>query len=323
VTAVSANDVWAVGVTYSGGFDTTVRGLAEHWDGTSWSVVPTPAPYESEALNAVDAVSANSVWAAGAASGPGDIPLVERWDGSQWQVVPPPAGSFGLNALTANSDNDVWAGGEQLLPDDRLEAVLVHWNGSGWTRASVLGLPDTSSSIYGLDARTTDDVWAVGDAGGIPLILHWNGTRWRVVPSSGPAGTSSQLNDVDVRTASDAWAVGSSFSESAGRKTLVMRWNGLAWKIVRSPNPDSVGDGLGGVAALTGGNAWAVGGSADFPGSTLTEHWNGRRWQVVPSPDVGTTSSLADVAAVASSDIWAVGTTGTGALQSALIEHRC
>src|SRR5437764_621866 len=35
VAVVSANDVWAVGY-YSGGT------LIEHWDGTSWSVVPSP-----------------------------------------------------------------------------------------------------------------------------------------------------------------------------------------------------------------------------------------------------------------------------------------
>jgi hypothetical protein len=41
VAAVGANDVWAVG---SHGIDpTTDPALAEHWDGTAWHVVPTPA----------------------------------------------------------------------------------------------------------------------------------------------------------------------------------------------------------------------------------------------------------------------------------------
>lgn len=43
--SVSANDVWAVGQTTAAtGFQT----LAEHWDGTAWTVVPTPNPAANE-----------------------------------------------------------------------------------------------------------------------------------------------------------------------------------------------------------------------------------------------------------------------------------
>src|SRR5690349_12588101 len=41
--AVSANDVWAVGVTnLTSSF--VEQPLAEHWNGTSWTIVPTPSP---------------------------------------------------------------------------------------------------------------------------------------------------------------------------------------------------------------------------------------------------------------------------------------
>jgi hypothetical protein len=39
VAAVSSNDVWAVGVTSNGGLSAT---LVEHWNGTSWTVIPSP-----------------------------------------------------------------------------------------------------------------------------------------------------------------------------------------------------------------------------------------------------------------------------------------
>src|SRR3954449_4047528 len=39
VAVVSANDVWAAG-KYMGG--SSYRTLVEHWDGTQWSVVPSP-----------------------------------------------------------------------------------------------------------------------------------------------------------------------------------------------------------------------------------------------------------------------------------------
>ncbi len=64
IAVVSANDVWAVGdycCNANGG--TT---LAEHWDGTSWSVVPSPNVGTSyNYLYGVAMVSANDVWAVG------------------------------------------------------------------------------------------------------------------------------------------------------------------------------------------------------------------------------------------------------------------
>src|SRR5712692_299437 len=43
VLAMSPADVWAVGVTSD---DTTrvVTSLAEHWDGSAWTITPTPSP---------------------------------------------------------------------------------------------------------------------------------------------------------------------------------------------------------------------------------------------------------------------------------------
>jgi hypothetical protein len=42
ITAISANDIWAVGFvkTSTGGFAT----LTEHWDGTSWKIINSSNP---------------------------------------------------------------------------------------------------------------------------------------------------------------------------------------------------------------------------------------------------------------------------------------
>src|SRR6266852_5709787 len=58
---IAASDMWAVGTigTGSGPFQT----LAEHFDGTSWSVVPTPALNAS--LSGVAGAAGNNVWAVG------------------------------------------------------------------------------------------------------------------------------------------------------------------------------------------------------------------------------------------------------------------
>src|SRR5712692_10721467 len=51
------------------------------------------------------------------------------------------------------------------------------------------------------------------------------------------------------------------------------------------------------------------------PMQTLTEHWNGTEWTTITSPNLGSSSnSLAAVAAISATDVWAVGqySTDTG-----------
>lgn len=63
VAAVSANDIWAVGVssTPSGVLQT----LTEHWNGTKWSIVPSPNVQNNDYLNGVAALSAHNIWTVG------------------------------------------------------------------------------------------------------------------------------------------------------------------------------------------------------------------------------------------------------------------
>ena len=56
IAAVSANDVWAVGFYASSGI---YQPLIEHWDGSAWSVAPSPnLSTEYNQLNAVAAMNA-------------------------------------------------------------------------------------------------------------------------------------------------------------------------------------------------------------------------------------------------------------------------
>ena len=67
VAARSATDVWAVGATSQ---FADSQPLAVHWNGRSWTRVPTPALKIGGYFNAVAGSSAGSVWAVGLA-GPG------------------------------------------------------------------------------------------------------------------------------------------------------------------------------------------------------------------------------------------------------------
>jgi hypothetical protein len=106
----------------------------------------------------------------------------------------------------------------------------------------------------------------------------------------------------------------------------VLHWNGVKWSKVKSPNPgrrhDSV---LTAVTAVATDDVWAVGSyTSGTRMVTLSEHWDGTRWLTTPSvnPSHNFNNSLADVSAVASNDVWAVGTYSTTlATTASFVEH--
>src|SRR5207244_662664 len=90
-----------------------------HWNGTKWSVVPSPAASAGSSLTAVTAVSPTDVWAVGSRIGPtgARLTLVEHWNGSAWSILPSPnvsteyASTNVLRSVAAGSAGDVWAVG--------------------------------------------------------------------------------------------------------------------------------------------------------------------------------------------------------------------
>src|SRR5205814_175130 len=82
VAAISANDVWAVGVY---GIGSQGHAMSLHWGGSQWSYVPSPdSGLGDDFLSAVAAISANDVWAVGNTRtnplGNLIIPLIEHWN---------------------------------------------------------------------------------------------------------------------------------------------------------------------------------------------------------------------------------------------------
>jgi hypothetical protein len=64
-SALSATDVWAVGDSGFPGFNS--RPLAEHWNGSTWTVVPVPVPagIATGQLQGVSGAAPGDVWAVG------------------------------------------------------------------------------------------------------------------------------------------------------------------------------------------------------------------------------------------------------------------
>ena len=89
VAAVATDDVWAVGTQQPTSL-TDPHTLILHWDGSAWSIVPSPYDGGNTVDNhllAAAAVASNDVWAIGF-SGFGT--LAEHWDGASWSIVETP-----------------------------------------------------------------------------------------------------------------------------------------------------------------------------------------------------------------------------------------
>jgi hypothetical protein len=106
--AITDNDIWAVGNMFQ--TDTT---FAEHFNGSSWSLVATPNVKGGE-FQSMDAAANNDVWAVGYQSAGSSITtLTEHWNGASWSVVSSPRVGHGafLRTVTAVSATDAWAAG--------------------------------------------------------------------------------------------------------------------------------------------------------------------------------------------------------------------
>jgi hypothetical protein len=179
---------------------------------------------------------------------------------------------------------------------------------------------ELENALLGISIVSSDDVWAVGEYNsGVPptatgrrtLVEHWNGNEWRLVDSPNPVWEGldlAKLEAVDAVSPSFVWAVGHADDFGSLRSTtLIERWDGTRWRIVRSPNPAGADqpNALYDVVALGPGpgEALAVGGTG-FPARALTLRWNGRRWRNVAN-SCGV--ALRGVTAVSPTEVWAVG----------------
>jgi hypothetical protein len=118
VTDLSPTNAWAVGEDI--GATSAVGGstLIEHWNGSSWSVVPSPTPGADPGLTGVAARGPDDVYAVGSnlpsVNGGTVQGMILRWNGSTWSVdTDPTAGSYSplFAAATVPGAANEWAVG--------------------------------------------------------------------------------------------------------------------------------------------------------------------------------------------------------------------
>jgi hypothetical protein len=318
---------WAVG---SFGFGVTfgkpyVTGV-EYYNGRAWKLQKSPNPGgrgNDNILLGVSVTSSTNAWAVGWYGVlPYKLPraFVLHWDGAAWKVqespqLAAPTGFSELDSVAATSSTNAWAVGSD--GNRGASHILIErWDGTAWKVQPSPNLGGGSASLSSVAATSPTNAWAVGDYGNgsrtRTLVEHWDGTSWKVQSSPRAKGsTQNYLDGVAATSRTNAWAVGYYYRPGgSSTRTLVLHWNGTAWKRQPSPNARRAFNNLYGVAATSRINAWAVGSSPYYKGGEriLLEHWSGTKWKLQHSPiRQGRISSLEGVAANASTNLWAVG----------------
>ncbi len=135
--------------------------------------------------------------------------------------------------------------------------------------------PIQRKAVFALTVALLATLWSTA------LVFAQSGV-WTVISSPNQGTKDNQLLGVAPVSASDIWSVG---NYNAGPYTMSLR-------------------------TVSTSNVWAVGYSGNlsvYADQTLIEHWNGSAWSMVSSPNPYMTQDLYSVAAVSTSDIWAVG----------------
>ena len=262
--ALSANNIWAVGDTYTTAGKTIYRPFIRHFNGISWRAVTIPGSSGSTA-DWVSASAASNVWVGGLKNGSVATTVVYRWNGARWAKIPMPAMTF-LQGVTALAPHNVWAYGTS----GTVGYDIFHWNGSRWRHylaSNVNFVPQ------GISASAPDNVWVSGFAYSgskqVVAAYRWNGTAWHRVSMPHPVFNNAGPN-VTAVSASNVWI--GWYDNTASH---ALRWDGHQWhNVTTSYDADPlniVTDGKGGywfgARAILTGSTWTTEQVPGFTGS--------------------------------------------------------
>ena len=280
--------------------------LIDSWNGTNWSVTPSPNPGSHN--NGLTGVSCTSrsfcVTVGGYYTGRAYRTLVESWNGKVWSVTPSPGPATNGRY---NSLSDVSCAGPTFCVavgiynnGSGLQSFIESWDGTAW---SITPSPTIGGSLNGVTCSSPDSCIAVGYQGGYPtvaqtLVEGWDGSAWSIIDSANQGSGDDVFSRVSCTTATNCVAVGY-YVDGSGSLSLVEAWDGATWSVTSSPNPGSGNNVFDGVSCVSTTSCVAVGSFDDaneVPTVTqnLIESWDGTTWSVTPSPDKGTRDNMLD-----------------------------
>jgi hypothetical protein len=296
ISCLSASDCTVVGSYVVEGGE--VLGLGLHWNGSSWShqAVTTPPGGARQAMHAVSCSSATSCVSVGQLGGGLVSPTASVWSGGAWAptpAVPLPAGAVEgmLQSVSCTSSTNCLAVGSYREGTGGRKTLVEKWNGAQWSRMTS---PNPSgkfnSELNGISCFGSGCI-AVGQALdettfiAKTLVESLSGSTWTIKSSPNPIGDGwSYLQSVSCTLGNACTAVGASRAEFvADNSTLAERWNGTAWSLQTTLNPNTAtpDDQFEGVSCAATTMCMAVGSNTNSS-KGFTQVWNGSEWSRLP-----------------------------------------
>jgi photosystem II stability/assembly factor-like uncharacterized protein len=305
VFMVDQNDGWAVGAS----------GAIYQYSSGVWTGPVSPAP-TSQNLSSLFMLSSSEGWAVGTAGTVlhylnGAWTLIQNLSGTNQDLnsvsfastlgfavgnagtfitltTPTLSGipSATLQAVYLSSSSDGWIVGCSTggCGSGAGEPVLVHWDGTTFTRGTASA---STTDLYSVFMLNPSEGWAVGGIGTTPVILHYTGGTWTQVTSPPTGGI---LRSVFMIDSVSGWAVGDNGA--------ILRYSGGSWGSVSSPTSNN----LRTIFMIGASDGWAAGDSG-----TILRYQSGL-WVTYPST---TSSRLNSLYFPDASHGWAVGASGT------------
>lgn len=182
VQGFSASDIFVVGN----------GGTVLHFDGSAWTLQPTPT---TEALWGVWGASPDDVWAVGGRGTASSVATLLHYDGDTWASVTLP--EFQRPNVTALYK--IWGTAADNIYAVGRSGVILHYQGDGWVEEAS-GTGDDLIALYGTSAS---EIVAVGGRSNGRVAI-WNGETWRAESLAPLPG----LNGVFMRTPGVVHVVG-------------------------------------------------------------------------------------------------------------------
>src|SRR6266851_7689552 len=236
VSCTSPSTCIAVGTAFDSSGNPTGT-ITERWDGTTWSIQPTPTSGSPGSfLNAVSCTSPSACTAVGnTASGV----LAERWDGTTWTVqsTPTPPGTQGdfFTGVSCTSPVACTAvGGAFDSSGNSVGTITERWDGTTWSIQPTPTSGSPGSFLGAVSCTSPSACTAVGNTASALLAERWDGATWTVQSTTNPPGTQGQggfFSGVWCSSPSACTAVGLIFFSPSAPATVAERWDGSSWSV--------------------------------------------------------------------------------------------
>ena len=285
------------------------------WNGTSWSIQPTPDPTVPVpvTLNGVACTSLGACLLVGSQQTTPDIsrPLAETSNDFRWSMTAPLPGGQGGPPVSvdgslhaASCPTASFCAALSGLPLSNYAgnsgSSPFAWDGSRWTQLG--GPPGPGVTLSSVSCSSSTSCVSVGyndpntNELVTPYAQEWDGHAWSTVQPALPAGTSlGWLNDVSCPSARECLAVGQAGTGTWANETsgtpLIEVWNGSVWSVAEQPGQPAREASLDAVSCWTTEGCTAVGANVtcDYAfcrptGAAIAESWNGAAVTVEPAP---------------------------------------